>query len=483
MARKNKTTTATRPGVHKTRTETKIALWLARHPGALATPAAISTSLIELGPLATGGIAGGLLAAGAGWYRAHPDSFTRVASPRIRAFHRRWTRYVGHSWRDSLDHCGLTVQHRRTGELLVPRLAKVYSPTPSIDVLRVVIRKGQSVTTFRNAQEELASALGADVIAIEKTKPRVLTITLVHGNPFDEVIPPADIPGDVDEVDLAAIELGDDEYGRVWTEPLIGQHWLIAGATGSGKGSLLWNPLRAMGPAIREGVVRLWVIDPKGGMETERGKPLFHRYATSADEDVEYDPDGDGPEDIDAMLGLLYEYRDEMKARQELLRSQGKRKFSPSTETPLDVLVIDELAMLTALGGRRATLMAVNKVLAEILTQGRASGEAVMAFVQEPTKDIVPVRDLFTRRFCLRVGSSAYVDMVLGEAARERGALADEIPETGCEGIGYRTSEKSRQPIRVRAGYSDDEDIDELVALCTPHHPTDDGPALYAVSA
>jgi len=468
MARNNNT----RPNKHKTRLETRATLWLARHPGAV------------LGAVTTGSIAGAVLAAGAGWYRAHPDSFTRHASPRIRAFRRRWTRYIGRSWRDSLDHCGLTIVHRRTGELLVPRLAKVTSPTPSIDVLRVVIRKGQSLTTFRNAQEELASALGADVIAIEKTKPRVLTITLVHGNPFDDVIAPADIPGEPDEVNLKAIELGDTEYGQVWTEPLLGQHWLIAGATGSGKGSLLWNPLRAMGPMIRDGITRVWMIDPKGGMETERGKPLFYRYATSADEDDEYDFDGDGAEDVDAMLALLLEFRDRMKERQEVLRQQGKRKFTASAETPFEVLMIDELAMLTALGGRRATITMVNKALAEILTQGRACGFSVVAYVQEPTKDIVPVRDLFTRRICLRIGSSAYVDIVLGEDARLRGALADEIPETDCEGIGYRTSEKSRTPIRVRAGYSDDEDIDELVKLCTPHTPDDEtGPALYAVSA
>ncbi|UJW35089.1 cell division protein FtsK [Saccharothrix sp. AJ9571] len=466
MARKQ-TSNQTRPSKHKTRVETRAMLWLARHPGALATPTAISASMLQLGPVTTGGIAGGLIAAGAGWYRAHPDSFTRIASPRLRAFRRRWTRYIGRSWRDTLDHCNLVVQHRRTGELLVPRLLKVSSPTPSIDVLRVQIRKGQSLNTFREVQEELASALGADVIAIEKSKPRVLTITLVHGNPFDDMVPPVDIPGEVDEVDLSAIELGDTEYGQIWTEPLIGQHWLISGATGSGKGSLLWNPLRAIGPMIRERVVRVWMIDPKGGMETERGRPLFYRYATSADGEVEYD-DGDGPDDIDAMLGVLYEFRDEMKARQELLRQEGKRKFSPSTETPFDILMIDELAMLTALGGRRATIMAVNKVLAEILTQGRACGFAVIAYVQEPTKDIVPVRDLFTRRISLRTGSATYVNLVLGEDARERGALADEIPEVGCEGIGYRTSEKSRQPIRVRAGYSDDDDIDELVKLCTP---------------
>ena len=331
---------------------------------------------------------------------------------------------------------------------------------------------------FQDAQEELASALGADVISIEKTKPRVLAITLVHGNPFDDVIPPADIPGEIEDVDLKAIELGDTEFGEIWTEPLVGHHWLISGATGSGKGSLLWNPLRAMGPMIRDRIARIWMIDPKGGMETERGRPLFYRYATSADDETEYD-DGDGPDDIDAMLAVLYEFRDAMKERQETLRQQKKRKFTASAETPFEVLMIDELAMLTALGGRRATIMAVNKVLAEILTQGRACGFSIVAYVQEPTKDIVPVRDLFTRRISLRTGSASYVDMVLGEDARLRGALADEIPEEGCEGIGYRTSEKSRNPIRVRAGYSTDEDIDELVRLCNPHY---DGPTGVLIS-
>ncbi|MET7998494.1 cell division protein FtsK [Amycolatopsis sp. NPDC005232] len=468
------TNRGTRRTTHKTRPEARCALWLARHPGFLATPAAVTTSMIELGAVGTGGIAAGALAAGLAWHRAHPESFTRVAAPRLRSTRRRWTRYLGRSWRSSLDFCNLTVDDRRTGEILVPRLLKVSSPTPSIDVLRVAIRKGQSLSTFRDAQEELASALGADVISIEKIKPRVLTITLVFGNPFNDVIPPADIPGEPDEVDLTAIELGDTEYGEVWTEPLLGQHWLISGATGSGKGSLLWNPLRAMGPMIRDRIVRVWMIDPKGGMETERGKPLFYQHASSADEDVEYD-DGTGLDDVDAMLGLLFEFRDRMKERQEVLRSEGKRKFTPSIETPFEVLMIDELAMLTALSSKRATILMVNKVLAEILTQGRACGCSVIAYVQEPGKDIVPVRDLFTRRVSLRTGSNLYVDMVLGDGARDRGALADEIPETGCEGIGYRTSEKSRQPMRVRAGYSTDDDIDELVRLCTPHHepPTD----------
>jgi S-DNA-T family DNA segregation ATPase FtsK/SpoIIIE len=59
--------------------------------------------------------------------------------------------------------------------------------------------------------------------------------------------------------------------------------------------------------------------------------------------------------------------------------------------------------------------------------------------------------------------------MVLGEGARERGALADEIPgDQAHAGIGYVIDQRSRLPIRFRAALVTDEEIDELVTRCTP---------------
>ena len=53
----------------------------------------------------------------------------------------------------------------------------------------------------------------------------------------------------------------------------------VVGATGAGKGSLLWSLIRAAAPAVRDGLVHLWVLDPKGGMELAAGRPLFDRFA------------------------------------------------------------------------------------------------------------------------------------------------------------------------------------------------------------
>ena len=83
--------------------------------------------------------------------------------------------------------------------------------------------------------------------------------------------------------------------------------------------------------------------------------------------------------------------------------------------------------MLTAYGDRSDVREAL-RLLAEIMTQGRAPASRVIGYIQEPSKDIVDVRDLFTTRVCLGVTTASHVDMVLGDGARDRGALADEIP-------------------------------------------------------
>ena len=130
--------------------------------------------------------------------------------------------------------------------------------------------------------------------------------------------------------------------------------------------------------------------------------------------------------------------------------------------------MIDELAMLTAYGDRSSVRDAL-RLLAEVLTQGRAADHGVAGYVQEPTKDVVDVRDLFDTRICLGVTAASHVDMALGDGARDRGALADEIPgDPDHAGIGFVIDTGSRLPVRFRAGLVTDTDIDDLATRCAP---------------
>jgi DNA segregation ATPase FtsK/SpoIIIE, S-DNA-T family len=88
------------------------------------------------------------------------------------------------------------------------------------------------------------------------------------------------IPGGA--IDLRRVWAGRTEYGQDWHLPLAGSasHTLTAGATGAGKNSVMWCPLVSIAPALRNGLVRVSGIDPKG-MELAYGRRIFHRYAVT----------------------------------------------------------------------------------------------------------------------------------------------------------------------------------------------------------
>jgi S-DNA-T family DNA segregation ATPase FtsK/SpoIIIE len=434
----------------RTGAEFRAARWLTRHPGATLTPAAVGASVIQLGTGTTGLIVGSTATAVAGWYRAHPGSFDHFAAPVLRAWKRRWISYVGPRWAGTMADCGLTREHRKTGEQLVPRLLRVRSYSPTTDTVHVRMVRGQSIEDYEARLSALREAFRAERVGIERVKPRVLALIVQRGEAFTEVIPAPEIPSGPDAVDLSSMYIGDDEFGGDLRIALQGQHVFCAGASRAGKNSLGWGLLRTLAPMVRAGLVRLWVVDPKQ-MEFAKLAGVAYRYAA----------------DQDDCLELLTDYVTEMQDRQALLRDQGRRKAAVSAETPLDLLILDELAALTAFSDH---VREVRKLLALIGSQGLASGNVMVGFVQDPTKDTVPVRDYFTTRLCLRVTMAAQVDMVLGEDARKRGALADEIPNVpGTAGIGYIIRPHTRAPLRFRLAYVNDTEVDELItALRTP---------------
>jgi len=93
----------------------------------------------------------------------------------------------------------------------------------------------------------------------------------------------------------------------------------------------------------------------------------------------------------------------------------------------------------------------------------------VVGALQDPRKDVINFRNLFPTKIALRLDESDQVDMVLGDGARDRGALADEIsplPEVGA-GVGYVRLEAVPDPVRVRAAYVTDDDIQAMLAVVT----------------
>ena len=194
-----------------------------------------------------------------------------------------------------------------------------------------------------------------------------------------------------------SVRLGRTQAGRDWLLQLRGRHTLVAGCSGAGKGSVLWGICCGLSPAVRADVVRLWGIDLKRGVELAMGEGLFSTRAYT-------------PADALDVLRALMQVIDE-RGR---LMAGTTRLHSPMVGDPLHVLVIDELAALTAYADLEVRREA-GRMLSEILTQGRALGVVVVACVQDPRKDVVAMRGLFTQTIALRLRSVEETVMVLGD--------------------------------------------------------------------
>ena len=152
------------------------------------------------------------------------------------------------------------------------------------------------------------------------------------------------------------------------------------------------------------------------------------------------------------------------------------RLHTPTVAEPLLLVIVDELASLTAYGIDRKIRTEIEQLLGLLLSQGRAVGVSVIAAVQDPAKDVLPVRQLFTVRVGLRMTEATQTAMVLGAAAREAGAVCDQIPD-GTPGLGYVMVDGTSEPLRVRAYHVTDADIDYLtkhfIPARRPHLPDD----------
>jgi S-DNA-T family DNA segregation ATPase FtsK/SpoIIIE len=266
-------------------------------------------------------------------------------------------------------------------------------------------------------------------------------------------------PGEA--TDPARLIVGRVEDGTPYHLRLLGTHLLVVGATGSGKGSVLWSIIAALAPGIREGLVQLWALDPKGGMEFAFGRPLFARFVYG---DAEEDAGSTSYEQEFARV--LEDAVRVMRRRQSSLRGRT-RLHQPSAAEPLIVVVVDEIASLTAYVTDRDAKRGIDAALSLLLSQGRAVGVLVVGAVQDPRKDVLALRDLFPTRVALRLIEAEAVDMTLGRGARLRGAKCDEIPES-LPGVGYVALDGIPEPVRVRFCHITDAHIFALASNYRP---------------
>ncbi|MDU5231143.1 FtsK/SpoIIIE domain-containing protein [Actinomyces sp.] len=304
---------------------------------------------------------------------------------------------------------------------------------------------GASIEDIVNYQEALRDHLRAREVRVSPSdRPGVALVEVF----LRDAAPVAYSRPDLDSGSLPGpgVVIGIKDNGEPFSVSL--GHTLIVGATGSGKGSLIWSYLmgveeyvcRLGGPDL----VRFYGWDPKHAELANVGNRL---------ERVGFSP-GEGLALLDDLVML-------MKQRQ----SVGRRDFSASKDQPFVLLVIDEFNSIFASTDAKWRKRVIEQ-LQLLLSQGRSAGIYVVAAAQQPQKEVLgPFRAHFMNRLCLRVETAQEVDLVLGSGSVEAGALSHLIePATETNGyrtagIGYARSDAEPVPVRFRAPMVSDREI------------------------
>jgi DNA segregation ATPase FtsK/SpoIIIE, S-DNA-T family len=257
------------------------------------------------------------------------------------------------------------------------------------------------------------------------------------------VVEPEPVPEKTWRERLSQVQIGRKSNGEPWCLRLIDSHVLIAGVTGAGKGSVAWSAVVSLAAALIAGVAQVWGLDPKR-MELSIGRSVFEHYAS----------------DSESMVALLEQAVELMHERTSTLAGQT-RKFEPSAQTPLIVIVVDELGYLSALLPDRDLKKKADQALNTLLILGRSVGFSVVGAIQDPRKETLNNRDLFPTRVAMRLPAEM-VNLVLGREAYQEGARCDQIP-LGDSGAGsaYVVDETTAVPTYVRASWQSDEAIRE----------------------
>jgi S-DNA-T family DNA segregation ATPase FtsK/SpoIIIE len=339
--------------------------------------------------------------------------------------------------------------------LKVPHLRTV-RPLPNGLALRVRLLPGQTPVPFTEASEAMAHAWR--MFAVRVTSPRrgVVLISATATDPLEDPHPSRE--GTATRL-LSAV-IGALETGGAWVVDFRREpHWLVVGATRSGKSTLLARLVTQLAPQP----VALVGVDCKGGMELGLFRKRFSALATSRQEAV-------------TVFGALVV---EVQHRMAVCRAADARSIweLPEDERPVPVVVlVDEMAELYLTNGTkddRAEAEQCSTYLLRLAQLGAALGVHLVIAGQRVGSDLGPgvtaLRAQLGGRICHRVNDPGTAEMVLGDLHKDAVAVAQTI-RSSEQGVAVTTADAAGW-VRARSHHTSPEDAGRLATRYAERTP------------
>ncbi len=326
--------------------------------------------------------------------------------------------------------------------------------------------KGSQIT---NLVKDLARALSVTSVRVVETIPGKTCMGLEIPNPKRQIVYLSEIMGSQAYAEVKsplAISLGKDISGKPMVADLAKMpHVLVAGTTGSGKSVAINALILSWLYKADASQVRMILIDPKM-LELSVYEGIPHLLAPVVT-------------DMRQAANALNWCVAEMERRYKLMSSLGVRNLAgynqkikdaekagekiphpfsltpdapePLVEMPLIVVVIDELADLMMVVGKK-----VEELIARLAQKARASGIHLVLATQRPSVDVitglikanVPTRISF--QVSSKIDSRTILDQMGAETLLGQGDMLYMPPGTGY-------------PIRIHGAFVSDQEVHHVV--------------------
>ena len=326
--------------------------------------------------------------------------------------------------------------------------------------------KGSQVT---NLVKDLARALSVVSVRVVETIPGKTCMGLEIPNPKRQIVYLSEIMGSQAYADVSsplAICLGKDIAGKPAVADLAKMpHVLVAGTTGSGKSVAINALILSLLYKADASQVRMILIDPKM-LELSVYEGIPHLLAPVVT-------------DMRQAANALNWCVAEMERRYKLMSMLGVRNLAgynqkirdadkagekiphpfsltpddpePLMEMPLIVVVIDELADLMMVVGKK-----VEELIARLAQKARASGIHLVLATQRPSVDVItglikaniPTRVSF--QVSSKIDSRTILDQMGAEALLGQGDMLYMPPGTGY-------------PVRIHGAFVSDQEVHKVV--------------------
>ncbi|WP_373310962.1 FtsK/SpoIIIE domain-containing protein [Streptomyces alanosinicus] len=304
------------------------------------------------------------------------------------------------------------------GQVLRPKPPGRSWPVPTKNglKLRVLLHPGQTPAPYFAAAQAMEHAWHVHGVRVTSPRRGQVVIHVTALDPLTGEVPFARAPAPT----LLSADVGRIEDGEPWLVDLRRvPHWLVTGATQSGKSSLLAALVLGLAPQP----VGLVGIDCKGGMELGLFGGRLSALAT----------------DRTQAVGLLSGVVDEIQARMRVCREAGKRTIWDLPEhlrpVPL-VVIVDELAELYLTDGSRESKDETEQcgtLLLRVAQLGAALGVHLVVAGQRVGSDIGPrvttLRAQLGGRVAHRAHDAASAEMTLGDINPDAVITAQNITE------------------------------------------------------